>query len=651
MLRTSIATAHALGKGCWLPLTASRCRLAFTHDQRRGEGDLSKRRAASDQDSWRHLAEDMKIAWFRQKDGGEAAATWRTRPDVEKFIVRAREALKVADVLSNVDIFYWLCKHAKTVGIELDDSLLLDYLTRVRQQAMSGSEGTLVRVMVTLSSVLNKNRIAHAIDTDALELMEACVHGLLSAALPRLCARHSHLPMKDISIALSIYAKVYREEYGAIFSALAGDGVARATDPRLQFSDEYRFDFFRFAPHVLMSYARVSCAHEDLFTAYINVLEDNMEEHTYDTIGIVAYAISEAGIKSPVFWSILKRELLATGDGWSPRALASVLGACRRLISRGDIELIGGSSSDVDSELPLLFLAAKCMVTHFRFSQSTRFHSDEWSIVEATEMVMACSLLPLSELSRGDTKNLSANMIRCACEMVHHTVGDSAPDYLASMFHALVGIYSNALTLSTSMEPGTDAHDPITEIQLVLPLVRSALIQVGAKLQRRLFMCDKESMETVSQALLTISRHDYHDSSLIDDMRAADFLRVQQRELVRRANDYDLPAFINLACAVVAAARSVDQARATKIHVAPFARAGHPPSSGTSGYCDDVLRPWFLSSIMACASTSSVDGGPSVPDRRQMDWIMSVASSNVATSIPSPPFRWKASSPSVSAYL
>ncbi|CAE8738103.1 unnamed protein product, partial [Polarella glacialis] len=103
----------------------------------------------------------------------------------------------------NVLVFYWLSKCSQGAGYELEDSLLLAYTSYIRVEGLSGTETRLVRILRSLISVLNRNKIQRALETDAQLQMEAVTHDLLTAAMPRLCQRHRHLSLVDLSLVLT----------------------------------------------------------------------------------------------------------------------------------------------------------------------------------------------------------------------------------------------------------------------------------------------------------------------------------------------------------------------------------------------------------------------------------------------------------------
>merc|ERR1712151_449251 len=98
--------------------------------------------------------------------------------------------------------------------------------------------------------------------------------------------------LHDLTATLSIYAKMFREAYRPLFDDAAVSVISRATDPRIAWSEPYRWDFFCQGPFVLMAYAQSGCGHAELFGTCLCIMEQTIDELTYEHLCIVAYALA-----------------------------------------------------------------------------------------------------------------------------------------------------------------------------------------------------------------------------------------------------------------------------------------------------------------------------------------------------------------------
>lgn len=457
-------------------------------------------------EAWQ-LVQDMRLAIGRSPDTGEFSHC--SAKELRSFEQRAAAALHTTSFDQGVSVFYWLTKCAQGSGYELEERLLLGFAAHIRRQGLASSEASLARILRSLTSVLNRNKIQRALETDAQLQMEELTHELLASAMPRLCCRHHHLPLVDLSVVLSAYAKMFRPQYTDIFKSLAPNLMVRMQRSRR--SELLRLDMQLHAPFFLVAYAQARCVHAQLFDTFLDWLEEDLPELGYESLAVIAYAVAHAGINRTSLWKAFACEITASGSQWSLRAIGRMIGASRKLL----MQWLDHSKKNRDDSFVILFRAASTEM--LRQKSEVTFH-------EATDLLLALAMLPRGFASEAE----SSQLVQLACNVVLAASADFPPSYLASSFYALVALH-------------LESPDPE---------VGAALSALTQELRKKMCLCLVPEMELMAQALLALAVSTSEE--LAREFGLHSLLRVQQREAVRKAHDFGPVAAARLAVFTVA---------------------------------------------------------------------------------------------------
>eukprot|EP00930_Biecheleria_cincta_P041870 TRINITY_DN28778_c0_g2_i1.p1 TRINITY_DN28778_c0_g2~~TRINITY_DN28778_c0_g2_i1.p1 ORF type:complete len:606 (+),score=100.38 TRINITY_DN28778_c0_g2_i1:244-2061(+) len=449
-------------------------------------------RRGDQSETWQ-LVQDMRLAIGRSPDTGEFSHC--SAKELRGFAQRASAVLHMTSFDEGVSIFYWLTKCAQGSGYELEERMLLGFAAHIRREGLAGSEASLARILRSLTSVLNRNKIQRALETDAQLKMEQLTHELLASAMPRLCSRHQHLPLVDISVVLSAYAKMFRPQYADLFKSLVPNLMVRLQ--RSAHSELLRMDMQLHAPFLLVAYAQARCVHISLFDTFLDWLEEGLPELGYESLAVIAYAVAHAGINRASLWKAFTLEITTSGSQWSLRAIGRMIGASRKLLMHG----LDPSKKYDDDSFVALFRAARTEM--LRQKSAMTFH-------EATDVLLALAMLPSSFISESD----SIQIMQLACSHILAASAEFPPSYLASSCYALVALH----------------------LESPAPEVGVALRALTRELRTKMCLCLVLEMELVAQALLALAVN--ASAELAQEFCLGSLFLVQQREAVRKAHDF-----------------------------------------------------------------------------------------------------------------
>lgn len=527
------------------------------------------------------------------QEEGRSGLKGSSRHSVERFTSEARAMLGSGTLDATVEVFYWLSRCAYGSGQELDDDTMLAYSAYIRSQALMTTETMLIRVLRTMFAMMNRNKIMQATESDAQMHLDRIAHELLDEALPRLCARHMHLTLRDLGSVLAVYAKMYRPAYRTLYTSLKGCMISHACMARVTVSPERSWAFFENGPFVLVACAQARFADEELFDAYLRIYETSMSALTYENVAVLAYAVSHAEISRPRFWSNLVEQLGTYRENISSRSLGLLCGASRKLL------LSASTPADVAGCLELHRAVGSELARRARSSGTV---ADELGFMEAADLLISMALLPPGHV-QGEP--VTQEMLSASCELALRFAPTFPPSYLAGGFHAI--------TAMVLLEVGPQA-----------PLV-DALAALTEELRFRLMMCDPEHLELMAVAMyaLLARKPELFDAATLADGRLGEAVMlplVLQREAIRKARLFNPGNLAGFSCLVTRTAAMLEQVVG-----------------------DGIRRDWFIPSILdflgdAGSGTSAPSSSStSASDRAQLEWLSGAMASPEGALASEPP--------------
>ncbi|CAE7510235.1 unnamed protein product [Symbiodinium natans] len=463
-----------------------------------------------------------------------------TRPQLlHAFVHRAREAMPRESFATNAAIFYWLSRASKYSGYDVDEDLLLQWTSYVRRQSAVSNESQLIHILQSLIQANNKNKLLRALELDTWSEMEKVVHELCREALPRLAARHQHLSLSKIAVVLSSYASVFRPEYGRLFEAMSPHLTSLLRHVLAQDGDHGDLNMLQLQvslPFVLEAFARVGYVPPDLFDAFMDFVEKELHRITYENLVVSLTALAKTGNCRP---SILRQtaKQVEPPCAWSTYTLARIAGCMRRLLLPGTGDVVEAGSA--------LFRAAALEMLQ---------RPDDWSNFEAAEMLVGLAALPSGmELPWEE-------LIQLSCQAVKKEIHDFACIHLTNAFFGAV-----ALELMACEDAGdsTSQRWPLAEVALADAVELTSFHLAMQHLEQAL----RVDTELVAQALLALAVR--APEATLERIGFSALVRVQQRELVRKAHDMG----------------------------SGFARCAAYTTAAAWPWREEWLQPWFLEEV------------------------------------------------------